>query len=305
MRFAPRLLPVLVLATLAAPAVAGPPGFAFLEVPAGARAASLGGAYTSLASGAEAAFWNPAALDGVRGLQLTGTHVEFLERLRHEQVAVAGRVLGGGLAASMRAMYSEPIEERDDLGNQIGTFGSHDLEFRLGWGTRMAGGLSLGGSAQVVRERLAEASATTYAFGAGAVWAPESSGGLRLSLVADQLGPPGHYLLDGVRGEPVPLPASLQGGASYGLPVGSGLTLRGALESRLTRGRSGVAMLGAELAQGVSGAAVRVGARVNDDQSSMAFGAGYAFPSLRVDYAFVPFRLDLGDTHRLSLGAQF
>src|SRR6185436_5586478 len=47
---------------LALPALAAQPGFAFLEVPAGARAAALGGAYASVATGAEAAFWNPAGL---------------------------------------------------------------------------------------------------------------------------------------------------------------------------------------------------------------------------------------------------
>ena len=47
---------------LAAPAVAhsDPAGFSFLEIPAGARASALGGAYASRALGVEAAFWNPA-----------------------------------------------------------------------------------------------------------------------------------------------------------------------------------------------------------------------------------------------------
>jgi hypothetical protein len=304
MRLATRLIPVLILAAMAGRAAAAPPGFAFLEVPAGARGAALGGAHAALAEGAEAAFWNPAGLGTVKGLEVSGTHVEFLEGLRHEQFALAGRMFGGGLAASVRAMYSEPIEERDDLGNLIGSFGSHDLEFRLAYGRRAGGGVSLGGSAQVVRERIAEASATTYAFGAAAAWESGAVPGLRLAAVADQLGPAARFTIAGLPGEPVALPAALQAGASYTLPVGA-FALRGALESRLTRGRTGVALVGAELAQPAAGAALRVGARLNDERSSLAFGAGYAFPALRVDYAFVPFRLDLGDTHRFSFGARF
>ena len=61
-------------ALLATPAAADPPGFAFLEVPGGARAAALGGAYASLARGAEAAFWNPAGLGQFEGSQFTATH---------------------------------------------------------------------------------------------------------------------------------------------------------------------------------------------------------------------------------------
>src|SRR5262249_23101774 len=115
----------------ALPAAAGPAGFAFLEVPGGARAAAMGGAFASIAHGAEAAFWNPAGLATFNGSQFTATHTETYEHLRHDDAAIAGRLFGGGLAASVRALYSEPITERDELGNEIGSFGSHDLEFLL------------------------------------------------------------------------------------------------------------------------------------------------------------------------------
>src|SRR5262252_10315886 len=69
-------LPFALCALLATPAAADPPGFAFLEVPGGARAASMGGAYASLARGAEAAFWNPAGLGQFDGTQITATHTE-------------------------------------------------------------------------------------------------------------------------------------------------------------------------------------------------------------------------------------
>ena len=48
-----RLLLAGSLLAIAAPARADAPGFAFLEVPAGARAAALGGAYSSLAEGVD------------------------------------------------------------------------------------------------------------------------------------------------------------------------------------------------------------------------------------------------------------
>jgi hypothetical protein len=48
-----------------------------------------------------------------------------------------------------------------------------------------------------------------------------------------------------------------------------------------------------------------VGLRFNDDVSSVSMGAGYALGAVRLDYAFVPLSLDLGDTHRISFSAQF
>ena len=290
------------------PAACEPAGFAFLEVPAGARASALGGAFGSLAQGVEAAFWNPAGLDGVKGVQMMGSHVEFAQKLRHDQVALAGRRFGGGLAVSLRALYSEPIEERDELGNLLGSFGAHDLEFALAYGHAVAGGLSLGGTAQVVRERIADASATTYAFGLGGTWAPPGLGGVRFGASAHNLGPATHFDIEGAPGSDVALPAAVQAGGSYERALPRGATLRGALEGRFTRGRSGVGMLGLEVATATGPAgsgALRAGYRFNDDATGFSVGAGYSFQALRLDYAFVPLRLDLGDTHRISFTAQF
>src|SRR5262245_62704244 len=74
---------------------ADPAGFAFLEVPAGARSSAMAGAFGA-AEGVEAAFGNPAGLGQVTGTQITASHYEFLQSLRHAQFAVAGRLFGGG-----------------------------------------------------------------------------------------------------------------------------------------------------------------------------------------------------------------
>ena len=125
-----------------------------------------------------------------------------------------------------------------------------------------------------------------------------------MGAALQNLGPPAHYVIDGVRGEAVGLPAAGQAGISYAVPAGGRMNLRGALESRMTRGRSGIGILGAELVD-VSGASLRLGARLNDDASGFSAGAGYVAGSLRLDYAYVPFKLDLGDTHRFSFTANF
>ena len=302
---APAVLAVIGLALAARAACADPAGFAFLEVPAGARASALGGAYASLAQGAEAVYWNPAGLSGTRGVELTASHYEFFQSLRHDQFAIATHRLGGGLAASIRAQYSEPITARDEIGNEIGTFGSHDLDFALGYGAVVAPGLSLGGATQYVRERIADDAAGTWAFDLGAGWDPGEAGGLQLALAAQNLGPAAHFTIDGAPGEPVPLPAAVQGGCSYAVGLGPTLGLRAALEARLTRGRNGIGLLGAELESPGTGAAFRLGWRVNDSASTLSVGAGYERHALRFDYAFVPYRLDLGDTHRLSFAARF
>lgn len=292
------------LALAARPSLAAPPGFAFLEVPAGARAAGMGGAYASVARGVEAAFWNPAGLEDVRQTQVVGAHTESFQSLRHDQFALAGQRFGGGIAASVRALYSEPIEERDELGNLIGTFGAHDLEFALGYGWRASPGVTLGATAALVRERIASESAGTWDVGFGTAWEPAGVPRLRLAASAQNLGPAAHYTIDDVPGRPVGLPAALQAGGAYGLPVATGFDLTAALETRVTRGRPPLVMLGGEV-DSPAGAALRLGLRIGDATAGFSAGAGYAMKQFRVDYAFVPSRLDLEDTHRFAFSAQF
>jgi hypothetical protein len=287
-----------------ATALATPPGFAFLEIPSGARASAMGGAYASIATGAEAAFWNPAGLDATRGTEITASHYELYQKLRSDQFAVAGRWFGCGVSGSVRALYSEPIEERDEIGNLTGSFGAHDLEFALGIGHNVAPGLTAGGTVSLVRERIANLAAGTYAFGGGMAYEPAPWSGVRFSLSAQNLGPAATYDIDGEQGAPVRLPAGVHGGVSYGFALGGGYNVRTALESRVTRGRTGIAMLGGEVA-GAMGAALRFGFRMDDANASFGVGAGYATGALHFDYAYVPSGLDVGDTHRFSFSAQF
>jgi hypothetical protein len=217
---------------------------------------------------------------------------------------VAGEVYGGGLSGSVRALYSEPIPERDGLGNLIGTFGSHDLELGVGYGYRLGGGFDVGVTTQLIRERIANTSATTYAFNAGMTWEPPPFDGVRFSGSVHNLGPATHYVFDGFEGAPVDLPFAVQSGFSYTRAFGSNWTARGALEGRLTRGRAGLGLIGGEIST-LAGMALRAGYRANDDAQGFSFGAGYALDALSLDYAFIPLNFELGDSHRFSFSAQF
>ncbi len=297
-------IPSLALFLSASAAAAATPGFAFLEVPAGARAAAMGGAYVTLAEGIDGAFWNPAGLALVHGTQVTGSHNESFQSLKHDQFAVAGELFGGGIAGSLRAMYSPAIDERDDLGNLTGTFGAHDLEFQLGYGRRVGGGGNVGVAAQVVREVLANESATTWSGSTGATWRPQAWKSVCLGVSAQHLGPAAYYDFDGQRGAPVALPAAVQAGGSWTRALAHGLGLTAALDARATQGRQAVIALGSELAS-ETGVAVRLGLRQGDDLSNFGAGVGWKRGTFSVDYAWVPSKLDLGDTHRFSFATQF
>jgi hypothetical protein len=140
--------------------------------------------------------------------------------------------------------------------------------------------------------------------GAGVGYDPARWPSLKLGLSVDHLGPAAHYDFPDGPGQDIPLPAAMQAGATYSFGLPGAMGLGTSLEARATRGRAAVGMAGAELTH-PSGAAVRLGVRVNDPASSVSMGAGYGSRGFHLDYAFVPYRLDLGDTHRISFTARF
>jgi hypothetical protein len=288
----------------ASPAAADPPGFAFLEIPAGARASALGGAGVTMTEGAEGRLWNPASLDRVQGVQLSASHYELYEGLRNDDFVLAGRQLGGGLSASLRALYSEPISERDETGTLIGSFGASDLQFGVGYGAQMATNLAFGVSFDFVREKLAGYSAQTWAVALGADWRPGGPEGLRAGLALRNLGPSGAYTIEGVKGQPIGLPSTLQGGVSYPIALPREMRLRAALEGQFVSGHAGVGIVAAEfgIPQGVE---LRAGWRVNDEFADWGVGIGWRVGGLRLDYAFVPTQDGFDDTHRFGIDARF
>jgi len=241
----------------------------------------------------------------LRRLEIAGGHAELVQNLRHDYFTLGGPLWGGAMTGSVRALYTEPIDERDEFGNLVGSFGAHDLEMAVGYARNLSSGLSLGGTASVIRERISNLSNQTYAVGFGAAFAPERWSGLRLGLAAQNIGPSSSYTIDGVAGAPVSLPAAVQTGVSYTTAFGSRLRVSGAVEGRGTLGRAALGMVGAELAD-ASGAALRIGTRINDDTSSLSFGAGFAQRGYALDYAFVPLTdAALGDTHRFAFRITF
>src|SRR5580704_15756425 len=65
-------------------ASAGTEGASFLDIPVGAGPASLGSAYTALATNAYAPVWNPAGLGMLNGNEVAAQHLSYLDSMHYE-----------------------------------------------------------------------------------------------------------------------------------------------------------------------------------------------------------------------------
>jgi hypothetical protein len=293
----------------AGPAAAGTTtGFAFLNLPAGARAVAMGGTGASSASGPLALFWNPAGLapDSLAnpGGRVVADHNESI--LTFRQDLVGGQVVRGrqAIGLALNAHYTQGIDERDALGNLVGTFGVTDMAVALGLGGRVGTSLRLGGSIDWVREDIAGSAASALAISAGGLVDVASLPGLTFGAAVRNLGKSPAFKTDtGADGDPVEQPLTLTAGASYGRHMGRTRILAAADAVKL-RGDSTQGRLGLEVAPSPA-FALRGGWMLGQDTADLTAGAGIVVGRFHIDYAFVPYHQDLGASHSASLEALF
>ncbi|MCD6374225.1 MAG: PorV/PorQ family protein [Caldisericaceae bacterium] len=107
------LLPMLLWAQYERP---GSTSAQFLKIGVSARAAGMSNAFISAVEGAEAAYYNPAALVGIKRIGLAFTHTCWFAGINHEFAAL-GYNLGHNsvLAFSVTALYTDAMKVRTPL----------------------------------------------------------------------------------------------------------------------------------------------------------------------------------------------
>jgi len=304
-------LAAVLLGGVAAPVAAGTTtGFAFLNLPAGARAAALGGAYTALADDPTAAFWNPAGIAAAAPLgpggevAVTGVHHESIQNFRQDLVAATWRRAGDGLSLAVNSHYTGQLDGTDALGNPLGAFGVSDFAIAGGYAATVAPGARLGGTLGWISESIAGTSASTLTFSLGGLYAPASLAGLTLGAAVRQLGGSLRFAtVDGAEGDAVPQPLTVAGGASYAALAGTVPWLVSGELSQL-KGEDVEARAGLEV-RPATALALRAGWMFGQDAADFTAGAGITMRNVTFDYAFVPYHDDLGSSHRAGLTARF
>ena len=274
-------------------------GLAFLRIGVGAQAAGLGNAYVSGVEDGTATYWNPAGLVRVPTLDVTFMHNEYFQDVRYEFLGVARRIGSHAVGASVAGLYTgtEALERRDEFGNFEGHFGSYDLAATLGYGYRIGEDLSAGVNVKYLTENIDRTNASGFAADAGIQWDTPVER-LRLGAVVQNIGPTMKFIDD-----EFDLPTTVQGGARYAIPMAGGEFLAAA-EIRKVRGDDAGLNLGTSYEYREM-ASLRVGYKSGLDSEDVSFGLGFRHNRVRVDYAFVPYGNDLGDTHRVGLAYRY
>jgi len=160
------LICLALLLCLAGAAGAADYAAAYLEAGIGARATAMGGAFSALADGAAAAYWNPAGLAALRGRALAAGYQPLsLDRTLASLAAAAN--LRGGLGFGLVWVHAgvDGLVGRTNSGEVFGSIDDSENAVLFGLGLSPLPGLRVGAAVRILSQsidvaQLGESSAT-------------------------------------------------------------------------------------------------------------------------------------------------
>lgn len=272
-------------------------GLAFLKLGAGARAVALGDAYVAVGGDASSIYWNPAGTVDVENIDVVLMHSEWFQDIRYDFV--------GGVSSDGQRAYGVAITGlyMDDLERRVGPdaepdghFGVFDFAVTGTYAQRLTDYLAVGGGLKYVSEKIDDETASGFAADLGAAYRVPIVPGLTAGFAVQNLGPGMKFIED-----------------EFDLPVT--YRLGGAVETAIEGWNADVLFTGDAVIPHDGDSkfhfgfefeyarmlALRFGYRSGWDNQNVSVGLGAKVRNFRLDYAYVPFYSDLGDTHRMSL----
>jgi hypothetical protein len=317
----------------------------FLTIGAGARSLGMGGAYTAIAQGPEAIYWNPAGLAAMTGPEATYSLTQLPAGITHDYAAVAAPVswLHGDLGFAFTELAQPSLDLVTASNQNVGTFSPHSEAYALSYAHRfnlegsreeapirmdrewnmpgaerpldepesssmpsITGILDAGLAVKLIDESLGTRSASTFAIDAGATLRPSGLDNLVVGAAVRNLGGTLRFI-----DQSEPLPAEVGVSAAYAI-LGEGWRVLPVIDVSLPYAGSPYAKFGVELTRDLAEgtrAFLRFGYTTQPAVDLGALAGLTAGVGLRVNRFLFDAAFEpmssLGDEYRLSLGWRF
>lgn len=278
----------------------GKVGMAFLKIGIDARAAAMGDAYCALAEDASSAYWNPAGLALASDYSILFMHNAWLLDINHEFVS-AQLVRGThNLALSVNMIAVPEIEIREGPTEKPdGVSTATNLYISAAYARAVADDWYFGIQLKFLTEKYYLMQAEGFAVDLG-ITRKNLLPRLTLGATIQNLGK-----MNQLRQMATKLPVLVRLGAAYTLSY-KVLDNQPVIAVDMMHVFDDVTQLhiGGELPLGQY-LDYRVGYVIGSETYSFTTGAGLSINRYRFGYAFVPYKYELGTTHRISLMIKF
>ncbi|MBU1936933.1 PorV/PorQ family protein [bacterium] len=288
---------LVILTALSGSAIAAP-GFTFLQIGVGAREGAMGGAGAALSTGSSAAYFNPANLTLVkRGGALLMLNRHFAD-ITSQYLALTMRNGPWAITPHYLGTTVPDIELRDRPTREpAALFDSRNVALGLSIARESFAGLSFGATVNYLYEKIYKEASDGWGFDFGASWAAPISG-LRLGAAVQNLGKASKFVA-----EAPDLPTLLRGGATFTTSLGKFGDATIAADWLSVRDQSPEQRFGLELAT-LNILRLRGGFISGVEALDATAGFGLYYHGLQFDYAYIPFREELGEGHRFAFGVE-
>lgn len=287
--FALLLLPSLVLAQGTSR------GAASLKLPTTPFAAATGESFIADPTALHSILMNPANIASRSSYDVMFSHTEWFQDCRTEFLAIAAPFRYGSLSLSLCNTSLDGIEVREVPGPAIGTFNFQSAFFQLTYGVELTETIRVGISPKYIYEKIFVDEATGFGIDAGILYTPPVNG-FNLGFSLTNMGS-----LSAFRKERTDLPSKIRLGGTYSFLMDE-VTLRTALafSSELGMHVNQTSIGGEAIYKNTI--TVRLGYQTGFEVRGFTTGMGIRYSIIVIDYAYVPFSLQAGNAHIISIG---
>lgn len=296
------LLPALAMAQYERP---GSTDAQFLKIGVSARATGMGNAYIAVVEGAEAAYYNAAALARIPGTDLAFNHTNWFAGINHDFIAAA-RTFGrlGTFGLSVTALYTDEMKVRTPLrpDGTGETFYSSNIRAGVSYARYLTDRVTFGGSINYINLSLySDFKADAVAIDIGILYVT-SFRNFRFGMNIANFGSEIKFV-----NESYPLPTNFSFGMAINAIDAANQKLLVSFSALKPNDGQPLGQMGAEWCY-QDLLFLRAGYQPNHDIATYSFGAGVKLNvlsnNLKFDYSYSDFSL-LGQAHRFGAGLSF
>lgn len=266
-----------------------------LKFPMTPFVAATGESFVADPTGLQSILINPANIASGENYVVLFSHTEWIQDIRMEYLSIAAPFSFGALSLSIANTSVDDLELRTVPGPAIGTFNAQSTSFQLTYGIELAQNIRIGIAPKYLYEKIYVDETTGYGIDAGIIYTPPVNG-LSLGCSLTNFGS-----LAAFRNERIDLPSKIRFGGTYLFNLDKIIfRVATAFSSELGTSTNHYSIGGEATYEHT--VTIRFGYQTGIDTRGFSTGMGIRYSFVTIDYAYIPFSLQVGNSHLISIG---